>query len=114
MENKMRIALIPAYEPESRLINLLQNAQEEGLKAIIIDDGSGHSFSDIFERASEFAIVLAHPENQGKGRAIKTGLQYIREHYSRPYTVVTMDADGQHRVSDAIRVCEGQSMIPMH
>lgn len=65
-----RIALIPAYEPESQLISLLQDAQEEGMKTIAIDDGSGHSFSDIFERASELAVVLTHSENHGKGRAI--------------------------------------------
>lgn len=111
-ENNTRIALIPAYEPDSHLINLLQNAQEKGLKIIVIDDGSGHSFSDIFEQASEFAAVLTHRENRGKGRAIKTGLQYIREHHSRPYTVVTMDADGQHQVSDAIRICESAECNP--
>lgn len=105
-ENITRIALIPAYEPESQLIDLLQNAQEKGLKTIVIDDGSGHSFSDIFDRAAEFAVILTHSENRGKGCAIKTGLKYIREHDSRPYTVVTMDADGQHQISDAVRVCE--------
>lgn len=111
-ENNTRVALIPAYEPESHLIDLLQNAQEKGLQTIVIDDGSGHSFSDIFEQAAEFAVVLTHRENRGKGWAIKTGLQYIREHYRRPYTVVTMDADGQHQVSDAVRICEAAERNP--
>ena len=106
MKNKMRIALIPAYEPEAILPGLLQNVRNAGLTAIVVDDGSGDAFFDILKQAAEFAVVLTHPENYGKGRAIKTGLQYIEKHFGDDYTVVTMDADGQHQVSDAIRICE--------
>lgn len=111
-EQRMRIALIPAYEPEPRLVALLQSAQKEGLKIIVIDDGSGHCFSDIFEQVSKLAVVLPHTENRGKGCAIKTGLEYVRGHFFSPYTVVTMDADGQHQVSAAIRVCEAAEHNP--
>ncbi len=106
MNDKLRIALIPAYEPEPQLIGLLENIHEHGFHAIVIDDGSGTSYSNIFERASQFATVLTHAHNCGKGCGIKTGLQYILEHFTPPYTVVTMDADGQHLASDAFRVCE--------
>lgn len=104
--NKMRVALIPAYEPEPRLIGLLEKLQERGMAVVVVDDGSGPSFSDIFKRASKHAVVLSHPENRGKGCALKTGLQFIKSHFAIPYTVVTMDADGQHQVDDAIHVCE--------
>ena len=112
MENKMRIALIPAYEPEFLLLNLLYKVQNAGLTAIVVDDGSGPSFSNIFGQMAELATVLTHPKNYGKGRAIKTGLQYIEKHFSDGYTVVTMDADGQHQVSDAIRICEEAERQP--
>lgn len=106
MNDKLRIVLIPAYEPEPQMIGLLENIRNQGLSALVVDDGSGASFSNIFERASQFATVITHSHNRGKGCGIKTGLQYISEHFTPPYTVVTMDADGQHQVSDAFRVCE--------
>lgn len=112
MESKIRIALIPAYEPESLLINLLDKIREAGLTAIIVDDGSGLAFANIFKQTADLAVVLRHPRNCGKGRAIKTGLQYIEEHFSDGYTVVTMDADGQHQVSDAIKICEEAERQP--
>ena len=110
--NKTRIALIPAYEPGSLLIDLLHNVCNAGLTAIVIDDGSGEAFLDIFKQAAKLAVVLTHPENYGKGRAIKTGLRYIEKHFSDDYTVVTMDADGQHQVSDAVRICEAAERRP--
>jgi putative flippase GtrA len=112
MNNKLRIVLIPAYEPELQLIGLLENIREQGLSAIVIDDGSGVSFSKIFHQASRLATVLTHDHNRGKGCGIKTGLQYIFEHFTPPYTVVTMDADGQHQVSDALRICERAESNP--
>lgn len=112
MKDKLRIALIPAYEPESMLTNLLQEVREAGFKAIVVDDGSNLSCSNIFEQAAELAVVLIHLENYGKGHAIKTGLQYIEKNFNDDYTVVTIDADGQHQVSDAIRVCEASEYRP--
>jgi len=106
MTQSTRIALIPAYKPELLLTDLLSDVREAGLQAVVVDDGGGPEFADLFRQAAEFAIVLTHPENHGKGRAIKTRLEYIGKYFKAPYTVVTIDADGQHRVSDAVRMCE--------
>lgn len=112
MEDKLRIALIPAYEPGEILIDLLHEVRDAGLKAIVVDDGSNISCSHIFEQAAELAVVLIHPDNRGKGRAIKTGLEYIEKNFNGNYTTVTMDADGQHQVSDAVRICEASERRP--
>ena len=45
-------------------------------------------------------------ENMGKGQAIKTGLSFIQSQYPADCTVVTLDADGQHRVADAKKICK--------
>ena len=37
--------------------------------------------------------------------ALKHGLQYIKDNFNE-CTVVTLDSDGQHKVSDAIRICD--------
>ena len=102
---KLWIALIPAYEPTPLILELLQEVRVQGFEAVVIDDGSGADFADLFCQADEYATVLHHAMNRGKGCAIKTGLAYIQEHFKGDCIVVTLDADGQHRVTDALRLC---------
>ena len=112
MNSNLRIALIPAYEPETILLDVLQKIRESGIAAVVVDDGSGQAFADIFKKAAEFAVILAHQENRGKGFALKTGLQYISEHFDGQYVAVTADADGQHQISDILKVCEAAEQNP--
>ncbi len=102
---KQWIALIPAYEPEDFLPALLREVKEAGFEAVVVDDGSGAAYGETFLRASHYATVLTHAVNQGKGQALKTGLKYIQDTFGEDCVVVTMDADGQHKVLDAIRLC---------
>ncbi|MBR3164982.1 MAG: bifunctional glycosyltransferase family 2/GtrA family protein [Lachnospiraceae bacterium] len=107
-----RIALIPAYEPSRILTELAQKCSTAGLEVIIVDDGSGISCGHIFAEASAFADILTHPINRGKGAAIRTGLQEIlKRGYTNPL-IVTLDADGQHTVSDALRLLEEAEAHP--
>lgn len=101
-----KIALIPAYEPDLLLVDLLSELKHQEFSAIVVDDGSGEKYRDIFYMAAQDAVVLTHPENRGKGAALKTGLRYIMEHCPADAVVVTMDADGQHKIDDAVRVCD--------
>ncbi len=106
------IALIPAYQPGPLLLDLLREVRENGLLAVVVDDGSGEEAWELFRQASEYAVVLTHSENRGKGSALKSGLRYIQDHFGADYVVVTMDADGQHRVSDVLRVCRDAQEHP--
>lgn len=99
------IAIIPAYEPDEIMIGLLKEADSSGFRIVVVNDGSSRSRDGIFSRASHYGTVLKHSENRGKGRAIKTGLKYIEENYPSDSIVVTLDADGQHRLEDAERIC---------
>lgn len=105
MEEK-RIVLIPAYEPEEVLLGLLKKMKSLGFEIVVVDDGSGKHYKEIFHRAADYAVVLSHTENIGKGCALKTGMEYIKNHYSDNYVVATMDADGQHKAADVKKVCE--------
>lgn len=100
------IALIPAYKPSQLLIDMLEEIKDTPLIPVVIDDGSGSEFADIFEKAKEYAPVIAHEVNMGKGRALKTGYTYIKEHFPEDAVIVTMDSDGQHRTEDAIKICK--------
>ncbi|MDO4547185.1 MAG: bifunctional glycosyltransferase family 2/GtrA family protein [Clostridia bacterium] len=107
--NYERIALIPAYKPDAAFTDVVREAANAGFTVIAVNDGSGTEFDGVFEEASSLATILTHPQNRGKGAAIKTGIQYISEMYKSDFIVVTLDADGQHKVSDALsvlRACE--------
>ncbi|MBQ5316263.1 MAG: bifunctional glycosyltransferase family 2/GtrA family protein [Oscillospiraceae bacterium] len=96
------IALIPAYRPDERLAGLVSELMDRGAEVIVVDDGSGSEFEGFFDLPCK---VISYTDNRGKGAAIKTGLSYIYENTDAPYTVCTLDADGQHSVDDAMHLC---------
>ena len=109
---RTKIALIPAYQPGDALLGLLQELYVSGFRTVVVNDGSGPAYSPVFQAAAAFADVLTHEGNRGKGAALKTGLRHIRAHYAPPYTVVTADADGQHRIGDIRRVTQTAASRP--
>ncbi|MCR5671588.1 MAG: bifunctional glycosyltransferase family 2/GtrA family protein [Butyrivibrio sp.] len=98
--------IIPAYEPDEKLIKLLDDLKTAGIApVVVVDDGSGEKFRDLFKRASERCdVLLTHAVNMGKGRALKTAFNHCLNEYEDMPGVVTADSDGQHRIED-IRKC---------
>lgn len=96
--------LIPAYKPDEEMCNLVKELHAEGFDTVIVNDGSGDEYAELFKRASQYGTVIEHNQNQGKGRALKTGIKYIAENRPECEFFITADADGQHRVKDIIRV----------
>ncbi len=85
--------IIPAYNEELHLGNLLSRLETIGINAIVVDDGSIDKTSEI---AGRFKFVMVHRLscNEGKGVAIKEGLGLAK---SLGYKwALLMDADGQH------------------
>ncbi|UWG97073.1 bifunctional glycosyltransferase family 2/GtrA family protein [Dehalobacter sp. DCM] len=97
--------LIPAYEPDLRLIQLIKEIESKGsFQLVIVDDGSGKKYKHIFLMAEEQGcVVLRHETNQGKGAALKTGFQYLLQ-IGEADGVVCADSDGQHLARDIMRV----------
>ena len=116
------IALIPAYEPDEKIIGLADELIEKGFDIVIVDDGSGPDYEELFGTLSQKATVLTHAYNRGKGAALKTGLSFINKYMAytesvltpegdetvsgRDTVIVTVDADGQHLPDDVLRVAE--------
>ena len=96
------IILIPAYEPDEKLTDLVRRGTEAGLGTfVVVDDGSGPDKAPVFQQVEALgAHVCHHEKNRGKGAAIKTGMTYIRETFPQAAGAVTADADGQHAVED--------------
>ena len=103
------IALIPAYEPDARLEDYVEQLAEQGFRRIVIvDDGSGERFRAVFDSLAlkPFCTILRHDSNRGKGAALKTGLSFIHERFADAIGVVTADSDGQHAPEDCRRIAE--------
>ena len=96
--------LIPAYRPDHLLIELLINLKQEGFDAVVVNDGSGEKFDDVFNEAEKYAVVLKQNINRGKGAALRLGFSYVNLHPNNHNYVITCDADGQHAVKDIIRI----------
>lgn len=106
---KKRIALIPAYKPNIQLLEFVKGIEENGMDCLIVNDGSGEEYLSLFhkiERETE-ARVLSFPENRGKGAALKAGLEYLQKENAGlqgNFTIITLDADGQHLLKDALNL----------
>jgi polyprenyl-phospho-N-acetylgalactosaminyl synthase len=63
---------------------------------VVVDDGSPDGTAAEAEAAG--AIIVRHLVNRGQGAALQTGIDYCLLRGAS--TIVTFDADGQHRVED--------------
>ncbi|MBK5240811.1 glycosyltransferase family 2 protein [Clostridium sp.] len=101
--------LIPAYNPDNKLIILVNNLINAGFINIsIVDDGSSEEYKPIFNQLEHMTKchILIHAVNMGKGRALKTGFNYFLNNCGECVGIVTADADGQHSIEDIIRVSQ--------
>ena len=102
------IALIPAYNPIETLPDYISELMSTAVfsHVFVINDGSDHTHQQIFQQLSQKnqLTVLTHAINQGKGAALKTGLNKIALKFPEAIGVVTIDADGQHSVTDAHKI----------
>jgi glycosyltransferase involved in cell wall biosynthesis len=94
--------IIPAYNPDERLVALLNALQGSFGEIILVNDGSSKN-KEVFNEARKFVTkFLEHPVNKGKGAALKKGLSQV----SSGNDVITADADGQHTLEDIKNVAE--------
>ncbi|MBN1531570.1 MAG: glycosyltransferase family 2 protein [Spirochaetes bacterium] len=89
--------VIPLYNHEARIADVVASAKSLGYPVIVVDDGSTDAspsrIADI-----EGITLLRHEANMGKGAALKTG---FREAATIADWAITIDADGQHDPEDA-------------
>lgn len=85
-------AILPSYNEEKSIADVIKGVQKQNIDVIVIDDGSTDK---TYELAKENgAIVIRHIKKKGKGISIKDGLDYIE---GKDYDyIITIDADGQH------------------
>lgn len=99
--------VIPAYNEEQALSfflpELIDYCRPRGCRLIIVNDGSKDNTRALLSQydSTPFFVSLYHKVNRGYGGAIKTGIDAAETPY-----VITIDADGQHRLEDVSALYE--------
>jgi len=84
------IAILPALNEEVAVGSVVLRAKRYADRVLVIDDGSSDATAEVAALAG--AEVVRHPENKGKGAALKTGFEAV----NGSNIIVTLDSDGQH------------------
>ena len=98
--------VIPAYNPDERLVAYVEDLIKSGFNnVLIVDDGSKNECVQIIDGVVQKfnVLMIRHATNMGKGRAIKNALNFCAVNYPCA-GVITVDSDGQHTVKDVIKV----------
>jgi len=106
--------LIPAYNPDEKLISIVEELTTRGFYIVIVNDGSHENAQPIFNRVGQIpnTNILQHQKNRGKGAALKTGFAYISSLDKKIIGVVTADADGQHTSIDIQKIATALEKNP--
>jgi glycosyltransferase involved in cell wall biosynthesis len=95
-------AVIPAYEDEKHIGDIVQRTRKQLDRVLVVDDGStDHTAQRARDAGAE---VIVHDQNQGKGEAIKTGLAHwfgaanasADAGDGQVAWAILLDSDGQH------------------
>ncbi|HYF07438.1 MAG TPA: glycosyltransferase family 2 protein [Acetobacteraceae bacterium] len=94
--------VIPAYQEAATIRDVVERARTVLPRApvIVVDDGSTDGTAALAAGAG--AVVLLSPQNQGKGAALRRGMQAALA--GGAAFVATLDGDGQHRPEDLPRL----------
>lgn len=97
-------AIVPSYNPDEKLLKVIDALSTYPfVRIIVVNDGSADT--QYFDKIKERCDILRHYKNLGKGRALKTALNYYLNTYSEQSDgVVMVDGDNQHLIGD-IKKC---------
>lgn len=88
--------VIPAYNEEATIFDVVQRALNLSDKVIIVDDGSS---DNTIEKLSDLPIkLIKHEVNKGKAASLWDG--FIQALEMDVDTIITLDGDGQHAPED--------------
>lgn len=89
------LVIIPAYNEQDSIVDVVNSVVEAGYEYVIVNDGSTDNTLSICQKHGFNVIDL--PQNLGIGGAVQTGHKYaMRNNYDID---VQFDGDGQHDAS---------------
>lgn len=88
--------IIPTYNEEKNIGNVLSEVKSQNLEVIIVDDGSLDNTQAVALKNG--CTLLRNEQNEGKGASLIKGFNYaLSKNFD---AVITLDGDGQHQPSD--------------
>ena len=93
--------MIPVFNEGPVIASVVKDILQHCPHVVCVDDGSRDSSAS--EIVAAGAYLVSHPINMGQGAALQTGIEFARM-LPGVTRYVTFDADGQHRVDDALRM----------
>lgn len=99
--------VIPAYNEYQALTSFLPEltdyCRNNGCQLVIVNDGSKDQTLELLDHYEKepFIRAIHHKLNRGYGGALKSGIQAAQTEL-----VITIDADGQHRLDDVTQLYE--------
>ncbi|MHA1797144.1 MAG: glycosyltransferase family 2 protein [Candidatus Helarchaeota archaeon] len=96
------IAVIPAYNEESTIGEVIKRVQKYVNEIIVVNDGSTDSTAKIADEAGAF--VFTNDYNMGLGVTMKNGLRIAKR--LKADIIITMDADGQYLPEEIPNILE--------
>ncbi len=100
------VVLIPSYEPDHYLPQVVSSLYELGFPILLVNDGSSEEFDPIFNQLLDKVKYLKFDTNRGKGDALKEGYSNILTLFPEAKYVITADGDGQHAIKDIQKMYE--------
>lgn len=95
--------VVPLYNEASVIGKVVEDLLVHFQNVVCVDDGSSDDSAAVAAQAG--AHLVQHPVNLGQGAALQTGIEFALGHADCDY-IVTFDADGQHRIDDALGMLE--------
>lgn len=90
------IGVIPAYNEESRIKDVIEACLQYVDGLIVVDDGSKNRMLEAWQAPN--VTVLRHEINRGQGAALRTGTKAAIKLGAD--AIIHLDADGQHDPAD--------------
>lgn len=104
------VFVIPAYNEERTILDVLRRVDPFAAIVIVIDDGSRDGSRQLVAgwcRSHPNVALLAHDRNRGMADALLSGFAYVLDLWRKGRlaaddVVVTIDADGQHLPEECV------------
>ena len=104
--NKRFVILIPSYQPDHKLVEVVNGLIKNEFPVLVVNDGSEIEYDDVFNQIKDKVQYIKLDHNQGKGVALKTGYKNIPTLFPEAEYVITVDGDGQHAINDVVKISE--------
>ncbi len=104
------LVLVPAYNEEQSVAEVLRAILDEGFTPLLISDGSTDETASFGRKSG--AQVIELPFNLGVGGALRAGFKYaVNNSYE---AIVQIDADGQHPAGEINNLISAANLTDAH